>query len=180
MAVHAPLRLETERLVLRPPQPADEAAIFAAYASDPDVTRFLAWPTHRSLDDTRAFREFSQAQWRRWPAGPYLVIRREDDVVIGSTGVQFETPTCASTGYVLAKSAWGVGLATEALSAIVAVAPVLGLSRLYAVCHVSHAASARVLEKCGFLREGVLRAHAEFPNLSPRRLADVLCYGRVW
>jgi RimJ/RimL family protein N-acetyltransferase len=37
-----------------------------------------------------------------------------------------------------------------------------------------------VLEKCGFLREGVLRRYAEFPNLAPGEPADCLCYSRVF
>ena len=39
-----PERLDTERLVLRRPRPADAQAIFARYSSDPEVTRLLGWP----------------------------------------------------------------------------------------------------------------------------------------
>ena len=80
------------------------------------------------------------------------------------------------TGYVLAKDAWGRGYATEALSAMVGVAKNSGLRRLYALCHHEHRASARVLEKCDFAREGVLRAYVEFPNLIPVEPQDVACY----
>ena len=63
--------LETERLLLRRPRQADEPAIFSRYASDPEATRYMAWPTHRSLDDTRAFLDLSDDVWARWPeAGP--------------------------------------------------------------------------------------------------------------
>src|SRR6185295_14710351 len=82
----------------------------------------------------------------------------------------------AMTGYVLAKDAWGRGYATEALSAMVGVAKNSGLRRLYALCHHEHRASARVLEKCDFAREGVLRAHVAFPNLIPVEPQDVACY----
>jgi RimJ/RimL family protein N-acetyltransferase len=44
---------------------------------------------------------------------------------------------------------------------------------------VAHRASQRVLEKCGFDREGVLRRHTEFPNLSARDPEDVASYARV-
>jgi RimJ/RimL family protein N-acetyltransferase len=59
---------------------------------------------------------------------------------------------------------------------MVAVARGAGVRRLYALCHHSHRASARVLEKCDFAREGVLRAYGEFPNLPPVEPQDVLCY----
>jgi RimJ/RimL family protein N-acetyltransferase len=54
-----------------------------------------------------------------------------------------------------------------------------GVRRLYALCHPEHRASFHVLEKCGFASEGRLHAYAEFPNLVPGELADVLCYSRI-
>jgi len=178
--VRAPERIETTRLLLRKPVLADAEAVFARYASDPEVTRLLGWPRHRSPDDTRAFLQFSANEWSGWPAGPYLVERRADGALLGGTGLAFETPYRAATGYVLARDAWGQGYATEALRAVLDVAPPTGLRRLYALCHVDHAASARVLEKCGFIREAVLRRHSVFPNLSPAEPCDVLCYARVF
>ncbi len=174
-----PSRIETARLVLRPPVAADAAAMFA-YASDPETTRFLSWSRHTAQADTTTFLDFSEATWRRWPAGPYAILSREDERLIGCSGLAFETRRVAATGYVLAREVWGRGLATEALAAMVALAPTLGVERLYALCHVDHGASVRVLEKCGFEREGRLRRHSEFPNLSPGRLEDVLCYARVF
>jgi RimJ/RimL family protein N-acetyltransferase len=177
--VRAAERVETQRLVLRRPRRQDAQAIFTRYASDADVTRFLAWPTHQSIDATRAFLEFSDAEWARWPAGPYLVESREENALVGATGLAFETPYRASTGYVFAKDAWGKGYATEALRAVVDIARSTGRIRLYAVCHLDNTASWHVLEKAGFTREGVLRRHAEFPNLRPGEPCDVLCYGLV-
>jgi ribosomal-protein-alanine N-acetyltransferase len=172
----APDAITTERLVLRRPRPSDADAIFARYASDPDVTRLVGWPRHRSVDDTRGFLAFSEAEWERAPAGAYLVESRETGALLGSTGFLFEAPSRAMTGYVLARDAWGGGYATEALRAIVETARPLGVRRLYALCHHEHRASARVLEKCGFSLEGCLRAYAEFPNLQPGEPQDVACY----
>lgn len=176
----APERIETDRLVLERPRATDLDAIFVRYASDPDVTRFVSWPRHRSLSDTKAFFEFSEAEWGRWPAGPYLVRSCGDGTLLGSTGLAFETPYRASTGYVMAKDAWGRGYASEALRAMVGIAPKVGLQRLYAICHTEHQASRRVLEKSGFVREGVLHRYCEFPNLLPGELSDVFCYALVF
>jgi RimJ/RimL family protein N-acetyltransferase len=173
-----PERIETERLVLRRPRPADAGEVFARYASDAEVTRYLGWPQHRTVDATHAFLEFSDAEWQRWPAGPYLIESR-DGRLLGGTGLAFETPWRASTGYVLAKDAWGRGFATEALAAVVAVAGELGVRRLYALCHPDHAASRRVLEKCQFVREGLLQRHGLFPNLDADEPCDTLCFARV-
>jgi [ribosomal protein S5]-alanine N-acetyltransferase len=178
-SLHAPSRVLTDRLVLRRPEPGDVDAIFSRYASDPEVTRYLSFPTHRSLDDARAFVAYSDAEWRRWPAGPFLIESRGDGSLLGGTGLLFETPRRAMTGYLLARDAWGRGYATEALAAIVGLAGAVGVRRLFAHCHTAHLPSAHVLEKCGFEREGVLRAHSEFPNLRPGEPLDVLCYARV-
>lgn len=176
----APDVLQTARLRLWRPRPEDARAIFDRYASDSAVCRFLSWPRHASVEDTEAFLGFSRAEWERWPAGPYLIATRSDGRLVGSTGLAFETPWRAATGYVLARDAWGRGYATEALGAMVGLAPSLGLRRLEALCHTEHRASRRVLEKCGFLREGVLRRHSEFPNLAPGEPLDTLVYARVF
>ncbi len=176
--MRAPERIETDRLILRRPRPADAAAVYERYARDPEVTRFLSWPTHRSISETRAYLTFSESEWQRWPAGPYL-ITSPDQGILGSTGLGFDTSYRAATGYVLAKDAWGLGYATEALGAMVDVARLVGVARLYALCHIRHHASARVLEKCGFCLEGTLRRHTRFPNLSPDDPGDVRCYALI-
>ncbi|HSL24150.1 MAG TPA: GNAT family N-acetyltransferase [Vicinamibacterales bacterium] len=172
--------LETDRLVLIRPSGADADAIFSRYAADPEVTRYVGWPLHRTLDDTRAFLQYSDREWAQWPAGPYLVLAKDTRQLLGGTGYAFETSYRAMTGYVLARDAWGRGYATEALAAIVARAPALGLRRLFAYCHVDHRPSWRVLEKGGFVREGILRRAFEFPNLAPGEPQDVLLYARVF
>jgi len=169
--------IETERLRLRPPAPEDVQAIFDCYASDAEVTRYLGWPRHSSVQDTKAFVGFSLAEWARWSVGPLLVFDRDSGALLGGSGLVMETLDRAATGYVFARDAWGKGYATESLRAMIALAAEFKISRLYALCHVDHTASSRVLEKCGFQREGVLRRHLVFPNLSPEPL-DVLRYAR--
>jgi [ribosomal protein S5]-alanine N-acetyltransferase len=175
----APHITETSRLILRRPGPEDAGEIFRAYASDAAVTRYLSWPTHSSIEDTERFIEFSELEWMRWGAGPYLIVLRESGSIIGGTGLAMETLQRASTGYVLAKSAWGRGYASESLRAIQGVASALGVVRLYALCHTTHHASARVLEKCGFAKEGILRRYCEFPNLDRGTPLDVFCYSII-
>jgi RimJ/RimL family protein N-acetyltransferase len=172
-------RIETERLVLRRPRPEDAEAIFERYASDIEATRLLSFPRHESIAATRTFLEWSEAEWTRWPAGPYLVESRESGRLVGSTGLSFETPQRAATGYVLARDAWGRGYATEALRQVVTTARECGVRRLYALSHPENRASLRVLEKAGFACEGTLRRHAVFPNLVPGEPLDVLCYSIV-
>ena len=172
-----PIRIDTARLTLLRPEGGDAPEIFERYASDPEVTRFLAWPRHRSLEDTRAFLDFSTSEWERWPAGPYLIRSQAGGRLLGSTGLAFEPAGVASTGYVLARDAWGQGYATEALTAIVGVARQTGVARLFALCHPEHHASRRVLEKCGFQRDTDFAGEVHFPNLGGGATTRALRYG---
>lgn len=181
--VKAPELIETERLLLRKPKRSDAQAVYDRYASNREVTRYLSWPTHRSVADTVAFLAMSDDEWQRWPAGPYLVLTRANgktEALVGSTGLFYKSPTRAITGYVFAKNAWGLGYATEALQAMVKVAQQTGIERLEAICHAEHQPSAHVLEKCGFAREEVRREHFVFPNLKPQKKSDVFSYVRCF
>lgn len=169
----APEQFTTARLLLRRPLPTDAEAIFSRYASDIEVTRYLSWPRHTALDETDAFVAYSDTEWRTWGAGPYVLFA--GGLLVGSTGLAFENASEASTGYLITRDAWGRGYATEALGAMCDLARWLDLSRLYAVCHTEHAASRRVMEKCGFSSEGILQRHTVFPNIGPDR-TDVYCY----
>jgi RimJ/RimL family protein N-acetyltransferase len=136
---------------------------------------------HRSIEHTNGFLGFSDAQWQQSGVGPYLIELRNAGTAIGTTGLQLESAgstatLTASTGYVLARNAWGQGFATEALAAMVSLAKALGIERLQAFCHPDHRASQRVLEKCAFMREGVLPDRIEFPNLGTVGPQDVVCF----
>jgi RimJ/RimL family protein N-acetyltransferase len=106
--------------------------------------------------------EFSDAEWSKRPVGPYLIESRQDKTLLGCTGLVFETPDCAATGYVLAKDSWGQGYATEALSAVTEMARNAGILRLYALYHPENLVSERVLQKCGFKLERILTRHCKF------------------
>jgi RimJ/RimL family protein N-acetyltransferase len=174
-----PSQLDTARLHLRCPALADADDIFARFAADAEVTRYLGWPRHRTVADTREFLEASDREWDAHGTGPYLVFAR-DGRLVGATGLHLEMPYRASTGYALARDSWGRGYATEVTRAMTALAFGLPrLARLYALCHPQNAASARVLEKARFEREGLLRRYLVFPNFGSPDPSDVFVYARV-
>ncbi len=108
-----------------------------------------------------------------------LIESRITGALLGSTGLDFETEYRASAGYVLARDSWGHGFATEALRAVLKFADTVGVQRIYALCHVHHVRSARVLERGGLQLEGTLRRHMVFPNIADMNAQDVFCYSRV-
>jgi RimJ/RimL family protein N-acetyltransferase len=102
----------------------------------------------------------------------------ESGELIGMVGLRVRDFK-AEVGYVLARRWWGRGLVAEALRPVVAWA--LGqpaVYRVWAVCDVENRASARVMEKVGMEREGLLRRYTLRPNASaePR---DSYCYSVV-
>jgi [ribosomal protein S5]-alanine N-acetyltransferase len=161
-----PERIETARLVLRRPLQSDADAVFLGWASDDVATRFMSWPRHRTLDDSRAFMDYSDVEWDRWSAGPYLMELRSSGDLVGSCGFAFRDWGMAEVGYILARHAWGLGYATESLAAQVDLAAPLGPITLEASVHPDNHASSRVLEKCSFERDRSSRATAPFPNLA--------------
>lgn len=172
----APEVIHTARLRLRRPVAADAEAIFASFASDSEVTRYMAWPTHVSLADTHGFLSFAQDDWQQQPAGTYLV--ELNGGVIGSTGIHFGRPDTdtgsAETGYVFVRRVWGHGYAAEVLQAMVMLATQLDLRELTAGCHPENLASRRVLEKCGFAADSLLQTGKLFPNASPAVVAGLV------
>lgn len=171
----APERIRTSRLLLRRPVRRDLDGIFARYASDPEVTRYLSWPRHRSLADTEVFLRFSDSEWQQYRCGPYLAFSLASGELLGATGLTLLQADVAETGYVLARDAWGRGYATECLRSMVDLARRLGVRSLRAQCHAAHHASVHVLEKAGFVLERRIAAAQTFPNLDPR-CHDVLSY----
>jgi ribosomal-protein-alanine N-acetyltransferase len=172
-----PETFETNRLLLRRVTLADADPIFAGYAQDPEVTRYVIWQPHRHLGDTR---EFLQRCVDRWEAGTEFTwaICLPDGTLIGAFALRVDGHK-ADTGYVLAQPSWGNGYATEALRAVIAWAlQQPQIFRVWATCDHENPASARVMEKAGMTREGVLRRWLIHPQASstPR---DCLCYSIV-
>ncbi len=157
----------TARLILRPVAPGDARAIFAFYAQDPEVVRFVMWRPHRALADTEAY----IADCLGTPADKsrsYALIARDDGRLLGNFALRLPEPHRLDCGYVLAQAYWGRGLMTEALSEIARWAISQdGVWRIGAVCDVDNLASARVMEKAGLEREGILRRWLVHPNISP-------------
>lgn len=171
-----PSPIETERLILRRPMMADALDIYTNYASNPRVTRYLCWPTHRSVADAERFlRELSDSIAREEQFS-WTIVERDSRWLCGMIGVMISSAR-ATIGYCLAEEVWGAGYASEATAAIV---PLLWqrpeIERLEAYCHLGHLRSARVLEKAGLRYIGIDREHSILPALG-HAPQDMLRYG---
>jgi [ribosomal protein S5]-alanine N-acetyltransferase len=176
--ISAPVQLATARLVLRKPELDDAGAIFETYGRDVEVTKFLTWRPDRTPEGPRKFLESTLAAWEEGNRFAWTIVLKGTTQLMGMIDARI-TECHANLGYVLAKRYWNKGYMTEAVSAIAEWALAQPeIFRVWAVCDVENAASARVLEKVGMQREGILRRWTILPNLSsePR---DCLCYAKV-
>jgi RimJ/RimL family protein N-acetyltransferase len=174
-----PEQIRTDRLLLRVPRLDDAQAIFEEYASDPEVTRYLLWPPYQAVEDLEAFLKSCLDRGPQTKSLPWAITLPPSDRVVGMIAVHPQTTFKVDVGYVLARRLWGQGIMTEALRAVIGVALARPeIYRVAAACDLDNPASARVMEKAGMSREGILRRYGVHPNVSnePR---DVVFYSVV-
>lgn len=178
--IRPPESFSTARLVARLPRPGDAEPAFAAYASDPEVTRYLLW---RYYTEVEPLREFLRAAARRWETDEaghhaWMLCLHGTDAPIGSIGVTLDEHG-AMIGFVLGRAHWGRGLMTEAARYVAAWALAQpSLWRVWAFCDLENLASIRVLEKAGMAREGLLRRWHTCPTIGPEP-RDCFVHARV-
>lgn len=128
---------------------------------DPEVTRFLPYATWTSLDDAAAWLARMTSLGASGTSQQLAVVHNADAVVIGTVLLfRFDEASArVELGYVLGRRWWGQGLMREALSALCTHAfTAMGIRRMEAEVHAGNGASQALLQRLGFVREGILRA----------------------
>lgn len=156
------MELVTERLRLREFVAKDHEAVHR-YASDPEVTLYMEWGPN-DLQATKVFLDEADRSASRYPRSRYAlaVVRRDRNELIGSVELQVasEQSGQGTLGYVLARSSWGHGYATEAATALLRYGfDELGLQTISATCDPENTSSAAVLQKIGMRQERYLHHH---------------------
>lgn len=173
--------LETERLMLRAPQPGDLAQ-FLDINGDDEVTRYLPYPTWKSMDDAWAWYHRMHGLIAQGTIAYDVVIEKASGQVVG--GVLLRDldgdPGKLEVGYVLGRAHWGKGLMREAVRAMIDYAfEKPAMRRIEAHIDGRNFGSQRLVESLGFQREAVLRDHW----LDKGEVSDSLIYGllrREW
>lgn len=153
--------IDTQRLILRQFTIDDAQAMYDNWASSPDVTKFLTWPPHSSVDATKELLTewvacYSQENYYHWvitlkengelPIGSLIAICRDDRIE------KFHI------GYCIGKRWWHKGIMTEALSAIMDfLFDEVGANRIEARHDPNNPHSGEVMKKCGMKLEGISR-----------------------
>src|SRR5690606_19083995 len=82
-----PETIRTERLILERLRYEDAPEIFYAYASKPEVTRWVSWLTHRSVEDTLDFLGHVTKAWSLGKDYSYAIRIAQSNILIGSIGI---------------------------------------------------------------------------------------------
>jgi ribosomal-protein-alanine N-acetyltransferase len=154
-----PPTIETDRLLLRPLTMADEEAVYS-YGRDPEVTKYMSFETHNSIEDSRTFLRLVATQYANHEPSSLGIIFKEKNLLIGSIGYLnwSNDHKRIEIGYVLLRDYWNKGIISEAVKALVDyLFDKSDLVRIEARCLKENTASARVMEKIGMQCEGILR-----------------------
>lgn len=151
--------IETTRLTLRRLKLTDAEMMFSNWTSDDNVTRFLRWNAHKTIDDAKRMIQ----QWtNNYPDDStyYWGIYLKDGEMIGSIGVTIisEHDFNGSLGYKLGSRWWNQGYASEAARAVIDyMFRNTDIERIDAFSSIENFASGKVMEKIGMQHEGLLR-----------------------
>lgn len=150
--------IQTPRFLLRRITLADAGDMFGNWAGDPEVTRFMPWPPHESLEVSRAIiakwvEELERDDCYRWCIEYY-----QNHQVIGTIDVVQldEGAQTAVIGYCLSRAYWNQGVMTEALKAVIDyLFGQADFRRVEAYHHTENLASGRVMAKSGMQPQGI-------------------------
>ena len=152
--------LETPRLILRRFQEGDGDFMYKNWASDPEVTKFLTWPTHPSVEVSRKINASWVASYEKPDYYQWAIVPKELGEPIGSIAVvePNEKAESMEVGYALSRKHWGQGIMTEAFAAVIRyLFEEVGVLRVSSRHDPNNPASGKVMQKCGLKYEGTLR-----------------------
>jgi [ribosomal protein S5]-alanine N-acetyltransferase len=153
----------TERIYLSDFQPTDQEACVQHLNEKEIYDRTLRIPFPYTAANFLTWFDIVEKATREHGRPVHWAIRNEQGFLIGGCGfmgLQIGQSHQAEIGYWLAKPYWGQGIMTAVVRKACEVAfAEFGLVKIVAHVFAENAASARVLEKCGFVQEGYLRKH---------------------
>ena len=169
-------KIETKRMVLRKFSVYDAEAMYRNWASDPEVTKYLTWPAHASIEVSRAVLKdwvsaYSQKNCYQWA----IVLKEHGDEPIGSiSAVQWNDDIAmVEIGYCIGKAWWHRGIISEALQAVMDFFfDQVEANRIQCRHDPRNPHSGMVMKKCGMKYEGTMRSS----DKNNQGICDACCY----
>ncbi|SDA20832.1 ribosomal-protein-alanine N-acetyltransferase [Ruminococcus sp. YE71] len=143
------LTLETERLLLRPFETSDAQAVYDNWASDPEVSKYLTWDTHTSVDVSASIVDMWVKEYEKPERLNFAVELKSEHKLIGGIDVVGYLDGEPVIGYALSRAYWGRGIMTEACKKVVGYLFEQGYERIHIDAVRENIGSNRVIEKCG-------------------------------
>lgn len=155
-------RIETDRLILRRYVIEDADAMYKNWASDSEVTKFLTWQPHSSVEVSRGIienwlKEYSDKKYYQWA----IVLKANGNEPIGDISVVHmnEDISMVHIGYCLGRAWWRRGIMSEALKAVMDfMFDTVEVNRVESRHDPMNPNSGKVMQKCGMKYEGTLRS----------------------
>lgn len=152
--------ITTKRLVLRRSKLEDADAMFRNWCSDDEVTRYLTWPSHASVDETREVlaswvQDYENASFYQWA----IELRNLGEPIGSISCVELdEDLSSIEVGYCIGTRWWHQGIMTEALAAVIDFFfGTVQAHRVWLEHDVNNPRSGSVMQACGLTYEGTLR-----------------------
>lgn len=154
------IRLETDRLILRPFKIEDAEEVFNNWASDDEVTKYLTWPTHSSVEMSRSYMEFCINGYNEKNVYQWGMELKNSHELIGNISVVkiIDEIDSVELGWVIGRKWWGNGYTAEAAERLLEFFfTEVSVNRICAGHDIDNPNSGRVMQKIGMKYEGTLR-----------------------
>ena len=160
---HGTACLETERLILREFKIEDADDMYHHWASDEKVTRYLTWPPHQSVEDTKQLLALWIQSYEKGDSYNWGIVVKDKSTLIGNisvTNIDQKTNT-VEIGYCIGQPYWGHGYVAEALKEVISYLFKEGYDLVRARHDKNNPRSGQVMIKAGMKYEGTLRKYAK-------------------
>ena len=160
---HGTASLETERLVLREFKIEDADDMYHHWANDEKVTRYLTWPPHQSIEDTKQLLATWIQLYEKGDSYNWGIVVKDKSTLIGSISVTniVQKTNTVEIGYCIGQAYWGHGYVAEALKEVISYLFKEGYDLVRARHDKNNPHSGRVMQKAGMKYEGTLRKHGK-------------------
>jgi [ribosomal protein S5]-alanine N-acetyltransferase len=159
-----PAHIETARLTLQRLKYEDAEEIFYTYASKSEATKYVSWPTHHRITETRIYLKHAVPGWDLGVDYSFSIRLKESNQLIGTFGILNDFGR-VQFGYIFSPTQRGKGYATEVCQVMLPLLKMqLGVFRIGTFIDAENSASAKVLQKCGLVEEARLTKWFRFIN----------------
>lgn len=152
--------------------------MYENWASDPEVTRFLTWPTHASPEVSGQLLQMWVQRYDDPRNYQWAIVLKEIGQPIGSISVvkMDEDVSMMQVGYCIGRKWWRRGITSEAMKAVMDfLFDAVGAERVEARHDPRNPNSGAVMRKCGMQYEGTLRS----ADRNNRGICDVCFYSML-